>query len=546
MSQLDDILKSTERKLNNSESKQNLNLDFSTLLNSSGNKFPDGFYIGFFTSNKNSEIPAYLPLNNKDGVGFSIGNSADFTYFNEVLESSIFSVISDFSYNDFKITLIDGKNKGINLGNLIKLDDSINANFIYETQKDIENILNNLIEKEDNCNRIIVINNFPNGFSTESTVSLLKLLKKRRSLNNTKLFITKELEPNKNLSDLDALINENLSIMSIDKNNYWSFSKFDNIPNLKKVFNLTFAHNITENEISKKISLINLMAQSLKVKEEIIFDINNGIKIPIGKYNKKETYFSLGHETTNYHGIIGGRSGKGKTVLLDNIISNGANIYNPDELRFVLLDMKGIEFNEYKNIPHIQAFCSSSNIEDGLKIIEYLESELKNRENKFKKVGASNIVEYKEKSKSTLPRLLIIIDEFQNLFTGNYKTDAIVENILIKQILRLGRAYGVHLLCCTQSMGDGVRSSFLNNIPLRIAFQMTQDQSRSFLSMENKEAEKLKVGEAIYNEQDGILSENKLVKIDHLKNADINKILEQVSNKGINYAQFEKLIIQDE
>jgi hypothetical protein len=545
MSQLDDIIKLTEKKLSSSNTFKTLNFDFKKLSNPSGNLFPDGFDIGYF-SNENSEIPAYLPLDAKNGVGFNIGNPADFTYFNEVLETSIFKVISDFTYSDFKITLIDGKNKGINFNNLIKLDDSINENYIYETQQDIENILGKLLETEEKHIRIIAINNFPNGFTTESTVSLLKLLKKRSHLNNTKIFITKELEPSRNLSDLDASLNENLSIMSIDKDNHWDFTSFSNILNFKKVFKLTFSHSQTEQEIKSKIALLNLMAQSLKIKEEVSFDIDNGIKIPIGKYNNKNTYFSLGHETTNYHGIIGGRSGKGKTVLLDNIITNGANIYNPDELRFVLLDLKGIEFNEYKNIPHIQAYCSSSDIENGLKIVEYLETELKSREKKFKKVGASNIVEYKEKTNLTLPRLLIVIDEFQNLFTGNYKTDAIVENILIKQILRLGRAYGVHLLCCTQSMGDGVRSSFLNNIPLRIAFQMTQDQSRSFLSMENKEAEKLKVGEAIYNEQDGILSENKHIKIEYLQNADIHKLLVEIAEKGTNYELFENLIIEDE
>ena len=109
--------------------------------------------------------------------------------------------------------------------------------------------------------------------------------------------------------------------------------------------------------------------------------------------------------------------------------------------------------------------------------------------------------------------------------------------------MRIGRAYGVHLLCCTQSIGDGVRSSFLNNIPLRIAFQMTQDQSRSFLSISNTAAETLKVGEAIYNEQDGVLSENTFVKIEHLQTDDIQKNIMDFVNNGKSYQPFEKLIV---
>jgi len=114
---------------------------------------------------------------------------------------------------------------------------------------------------------------------------------------------------------------------------------------------------------------------------------------------------------------------------------------------------------------------------------------------------------------------------------------------LIKQILRIGRAYGVHLLCCTQSLGDGVRSSFLNNIPLRIAFQMTQDQSRSFLSTSNSAAEALKIGEAIYNEQDGLPNENILVKVDHLKSEDVHKYIMEFVNNGKSYQTFERIIV---
>ena len=142
-----------------------------------------------------------------------------------------------------------------------------------------------------------------------------------------------------------------------------------------------------------------------------------------------------------------------------------------------------------------------------------------------------------------MPRLLVIIDEFQNLFTGNYKTDVYAEDILIKHILRIGRAYGIHLLCCTQSLGDGVRSSFLNNIPLRIAFQMTQEQSRSFLSIQNPVAETLKVGELIYNEQDGLPSENILVKVDHLKSEDIQNYILGFVNTGKPYQSFERIIV---
>lgn len=546
MSNLKDIITKVELELNNSSNNQEQSkFDFTKLTKPLGSNFPDGFYFGFF-SNSSAEIPAFLSLNSKCGIGFNIENSADFTYFNELLENSVFKILSEFSYDDFKISLIDGKNKGINLTNLLQLDDEINNGCVFQSETEIETELNRILNSKANKKTLLVVNNFPTGFTTESAVSLLKILNSSENINKLKLFITKQLSPQKSIADLDASISEKISLISIDKDNNWRCNELDRISNLKQSFKLTFSFNQTDEDIRERISLINLMCQSLKTKEKVVFDIDVGLKIPIGQINSKPFYFSLGSETSNYHGIIGGRSGKGKTVLLDNIIANATSIYSPDELRFVLLDMKGIEFNEYKHIPHIQAFCSSSDIQKGLKIVEYIERELKEREQKFKGVGVSNIVDFKDKAGEIMPRLLIIIDEFQNLFTGNYKTDAIVETVLIKQILRLGRAYGVHLLCCTQSMGDGVRSSFLNNIPLRIAFQMTQDQSRSFLSMDNKEAENLNVGQAIYNEQDGKLSSNKLVNITHLKHNDIHEILTNSIENGSKYSSFENLILEDE
>jgi len=89
-----------------------------------------------------------------------------------------------------------------------------------------------------------------------------------------------------------------------------------------------------------------------------------------------------------------------------------------------------------------------------------------------------------------------------------------------------------------------VRSSFLNNIPLRIAFQMTQDQSRSFLSSSNTAAERLKIGEVIYNEHDGLLSENVFVKVDYLKTKDIHDNIMEFVNDGKSYRSFERLIVE--
>ncbi len=545
MQQLDEAIDKIESLLSNPQKtlqRKNDEFDFNLLNQTFGQKLPEGFEIGVFTSSKQDEIPAYLPFADSNGIAFSIDKASDFAFFNELLEKSIFKILSAVRYNNFKITLIDGKNHGIYLNYLSKFDDIITGGKIYKEQTEISKELNEILLRSINEYRFIIINNFPNGFTNESATALIKILNNSRE-ERIKVIMTKEHEPPKAMADLDTSISNKLELISFDRNNHWFSKTLLQVENIKALFTLNFGNSFTESEMKETVEVINLMHQTTANPDSENFDINEGIKIPIGLHHNKTFYFRLGHGITNYHAIVGGRSGKGKTVFLDNIIAKATSIYNPDELRFVLLDMKGIEFNEYKNHPHVQAFCSSSNVDNGMKIVEFLQKDLKNREALFNTVEASNLVEYKKKSGKPMPRLLVIIDEFQNLFTGNYKSDGFVEDILIKQILRVGRAYGVHLLCCTQSFGDGVKSSFLNNIPLRIAFQMTQDQSRSFLSISNSAADTLKVGEAIYNEQDGLVSENKLIKIDHLQTEDVHKFIMEFVNNGKTFQSFEKLIV---
>jgi len=548
MEQLNNILQETENILSNphkilTNRKGEKEFDANTLKKSFGYKLPEGFEVGLFTSSKGDDIPAFLPFADTSGIAISIEKASDFAFFNEILEQSAFQIFSEIRYNDFKLTLIDGKNHGIYLSNLSQLDDIITGGKIYKEPLEINKVLNEILIKTIKEFRFIIINNFPHGFSNESATALIKILNNAKE-EKIKVLMTKEKEPPRSMADLDTSISNKLETISFDKDNHWFSKTLSQIENIKGLFTLNFGSSFSQQDMKEAIEVMNVMHQSTLNPESENFDIDEGIKIPIGKHRNKVFYFRFGHGAIIFHGIIAGRSGMGKTVLLNNIISKATSIYSPDELRFVLVDMKGIEFNDFKNIPHIQAYSSSSNIEHGMKIIEFLQVELKNRESLFNSVGVNNLIEFKKKSGKIMPRLLVIIDEFQNLFTGNYKTDAVVEDTLIKRIVREGRGYGVHLLCCTQSLGDGVRSSFLKNIRLRISLQLTQDESRSFLSMSNTAAENLKQGEAIYNEQDGLLSENIFIKIDHLQNDDIHRLLTDFVNNGKSYQPFERLIIE--
>jgi DNA segregation ATPase FtsK/SpoIIIE-like protein len=80
-------------------------------------------------------------------------------------------------------------------------------------------------------------------------------------------------------------------------------------------------------------------------------------------------------------------------------------------------------------------------------------------------------------------------------------------------MIRTGRSFGIHLIVATQSLGDSVRRSILDNIPLRIALGMTEAQSNSFLAYNNDAAKNLDRGLAIYNDSNGEKDANKLIQV---------------------------------
>lgn len=256
-----------------------------------------------------------------------------------------------------------------------------------------------------------------------------------------------------------------------------------------------------------------------KKNKEYDIDIKDGISVNIGRDNsQKKINFSLGGEKENYHALIAGASGKGKTVLLNTLIINSMKKYRTDEVNFMLFDMKGLEFKSFENKAHVIKCTSSFDEQDAFYFIEEVKNVFEKRREEMSSVGAKNFKELHNKNTTSSPRIIIIIDEFQNLFQASNKLSMQSENLLFGKILRMGRAAGVHLILCTQTLGDGVRRSVLNNIPLRICMgTIEESHSEDFLYRGNKAAYKLPKGEAIYNDSYGELINNKRFKVDFIE-----------------------------
>lgn len=235
-----------------------------------------------------------------------------------------------------------------------------------------------------------------------------------------------------------------------------------------------------------------------------------GLEIPIGNVSSTTLMnieFSPSRDQTIVHGLIGGTSGSGKSTLLHDIIINGAWLYSPDELQYILLDFKSVEFGIYSGLPHIRVLSTKSDREYGANVLAYITKEIEHRKKLFGRI--SSIEEYNN-GEHHVPRLLVIIDEFHNLFVNEGDIGDMRDNIITSQInknlnkiLKEGRSFGIHLLLATQEAGS-IQSidSYLQLLKLRIALKM--EVKGKFLTFDNPaRPDLLKRGEGIYNDDFG-------------------------------------------
>lgn len=180
------------------------------------------------------------------------------------------------------------------------------------------------------------------------------------------------------------------------------------------------------------------------------------------------SYYSLGD--ANVSAIMGGATGQGKSVTLNNMIFNAALEYPPWELDLVMSDAKVVEFKKYAQftpLPHISAIAATSDTDYLISIYEqfYNEMLLWNK-GVFTKLGVSNIKEFRKKTGLTVPRHILVADEFQTMFiNAGRKKDDLVK--IVDKIARLGRSAGFHLFFASQELGDAIPKETLGNIKVR-------------------------------------------------------------------------------
>ncbi|MEN9676937.1 MAG: hypothetical protein RIS76_2833 [Verrucomicrobiota bacterium] len=214
------------------------------------------------------------------------------------------------------------------------------------------------------------------------------------------------------------------------------------------------------------------------------------------------------------HVLIAGSTGSGKSVCINTIIASLLYRFGPDQLRFVMIDPKVVELQQYNALPHLVVPV----VTDPKKVIlalRWVVNEMEKRYQIFAKVGVRNIKAFNERPKGVpapekqpelpllqkkekiepgtdgfavevdeeivVPRdedilipeklsyIVVIIDELADLMLV---APADVE-MAIARITQMARAAGIHCIVATQRPSVDVITGVIKaNIPARIAFQV--------------------------------------------------------------------------
>ena len=203
------------------------------------------------------------------------------------------------------------------------------------------------------------------------------------------------------------------------------------------------------------------------------------------------------------HLLVAGATGQGKSVGLNAIITSLLYKKHPNELKFVLIDPKKVEFPVYNPIAnHFLAKVPDDNeepiITDVTKVIRTLNSLctlMDHRYDLLKKAAVRNIKEYNElyvnhhlnpnDGHDYMPYIVVIIDEFGDLILTAGKE---IE-MPIARIAQLARAVGIHMVIATQRPTTTIITGNIKaNFPGRMAFKVSaMIDSRTILDQKGAE-----------------------------------------------------------
>ena len=267
------------------------------------------------------------------------------------------------------------------------------------------------------------------------------------------------------------------------------------------------------------------------------------IETPIGGRGSSDTlniWFGKDSEGRQCaHGMLGAMTGSGKSTLYHTLILGLATRYSPSDLRLYLVDGKeGVELAPYRHLPHTEVVSLHSSPQLSRSVLTELIAEKERRNALFKKLGVSELSGYRQigQPEGKIPRILLIVDEYQELFQ-NDKNDTASSQLLI--LAQQGRSAGIHMLLASQVFGAaGMRnqSGIFGNIHLRMGMKMPLDHIQALTEFGKRGKQLLKScdlpGKIVVNDSSGDDNSNYAGKVAIIESSRREELIQALSKKA--------------
>jgi S-DNA-T family DNA segregation ATPase FtsK/SpoIIIE len=181
----------------------------------------------------------------------------------------------------------------------------------------------------------------------------------------------------------------------------------------------------------------------------------------------------VGDLTRMPHLLIAGATGSGKSVCINALIAGMLFQATPEELKYILIDPKRVEFSMFQDMPHLLVPVVTES-DHATSALRWAVAEMETRYKLVASHTVRNIADFNGKAPdmglNPLPYIVIVIDELADLMM--VAAGEIEE--LICRIAQLARAVGIHLLVATQRPSADIITGLIKaNIPSRIAFAVS-------------------------------------------------------------------------